>query len=91
MKHTDNDLIRRYIELRPDATSPTDARITDRGVDVWALIGHLRVNGDDVAVTAADYDLPPEAVKAARAYYHRNKAVIDARLTLHTAFFAVGA
>jgi uncharacterized protein (DUF433 family) len=58
------------------------------GVHVWALIGYLRANGEDVDRAARAYDLPREAVKAALAYYKRRQAVIDARLTLQAASFA---
>lgn len=81
MYNTD-DLINRYID--PDR--PSDARIIDAGVHVWALIGCLRLNGDDVEQTATEYGLPREAVEAAIAYYHRHQAVIDARLTLRASF-----
>jgi uncharacterized protein (DUF433 family) len=87
MSRGTDDLISQYIEPGPDTTGPADARIVNAGVPVWALIGYLQANDDDTAAAAADYDLPPEAVEAARAYYQRHRAVIDARLRLHASFF----
>jgi hypothetical protein len=39
----------------------------------------------DLAQAAADYQISPEAAKAAVVYYHEHQAVIDARITLHVA------
>jgi hypothetical protein len=63
---------------------PADAR-TREGVPVWALVGHLRLTDGDTAATAAAYGLPRASVDAARAYYRRNAALIDARILLNTA------
>ena len=79
------ELIGQYIDPESTVTGPAEARIA--GVHVWALIGYLRANGDDADQAAADYDLPHEAIEAARAYYLRHRAAIDARLALHTSFF----
>ncbi len=54
--------------------------MADSGVSVWAVIGHLPSVGGDVAQAAADYELSPEAMAAAIAYYRRNGPAIDARL-----------
>lgn len=82
------ELIDQYIELGPEATGPADARLVDTGVHVWALIGYLRANSDDSALAAADYDLPLEAIAAARAYYARHRDAIDAVLALQASSFA---
>lgn len=79
------ELISQYIDPESTVAGPAEARIA--GVHVWALIGYLRVNGDQADQAAADYDLPLEAIEAARAYYLRHRAAIDARLTLHASFF----
>jgi len=84
-----DELINQYIEPGSDDASPADARVVYSGVHVWALVGYLRANGNDVAAAAADYDLPVESVNAALLYYDRHRAVIDARLALHSAFFAM--
>ena len=76
-----NQLIARWIEKDPSRPGPANARITDHGASVWALIGYLRAVGDDSSRVAHDYALPDEAIAAAIAYYKRNRAVIDARLT----------
>jgi uncharacterized protein (DUF433 family) len=82
-----DELIARYIVLGPEATGPTGARVAGAGVRVWALIGYLRANEQDIARAAADYEIPVDAVRAALAYYERHRAAIDARLTGHASFF----
>jgi uncharacterized protein (DUF433 family) len=81
-KHTGSydGLIARYIEENPAKPGPADARLIGYGVPVWALIGYLPAVGHRARNVAADYDLPPEAVEAALAYYKRHRAVIDARI-----------
>jgi uncharacterized protein (DUF433 family) len=83
---TRDDLIARYI-VRDRHTTPDQAWLADSGVQVWAIIGYLR--GYDIDQTAADYDVPREAVEAALAYYDRHRTVIDAFLTLNDAGFDV--
>ena len=73
--------------ITPDERGPAEARLAGQGVRVWAVIGALRANAGDVAAAAADYDLPPEALAAALAYYDRHRAAIDARLALNAAAF----
>ena len=84
---TSDELVACHVAADP-LGRPDRARIAGSGVEVWALIAYLRAF--DTAQTAADYDLPPEAVEAALAYYERHRPVIDARLTLHDAAFADG-
>jgi uncharacterized protein (DUF433 family) len=81
--HDPEELIAKHIAL--DYRGPAEARLADHGVRVWAVIGALRANAGDISAAAADYDLPPEAMAAALAYYDRHRAVIDARLTLNAA------
>jgi hypothetical protein len=50
-------------------------------VAVWAIIGHLLDVDGDVAGTAADYGVSPEAVAAAIAYLQSHGSVIEARLS----------
>ena len=81
------DLIGKHIDLPPGG-SAADACLTGSSVSVWAPIGYFQVVGDDVARVAADYDLPPEAVGAAIAYYREHQRAIDARIEAHDAAFA---
>jgi uncharacterized protein (DUF433 family) len=81
MAMTDDDLIECYIVPDPNKSSKAEARVKDRWVSVWALIGYLQggANGDP-GVVADDYDISREAMEAALAYYRRHKCLIDARL-----------
>ncbi len=76
----DRALIARWI--KPERAYPGDpeARVVDTDIPVWALVGHFKANGEDAGLTAADYRLPPEAIKAALAYYRKRREIIDARL-----------
>ncbi len=78
-------LIDRYITADTYGRGPADARLVEYGTPIWALIGYLDGAGGDEARVAADYDVPSDAVRAARAYYRRHKALIDARLLLNAA------
>lgn len=79
-------LIARYIEENPRRPGPLHARLKESGVEVWALISYLyKAMQGDRAATARDYDVPLEAVQAADAYYHRHRAVIDARIAVNAA------
>ena len=84
---TDEDaLITQYIEENPLRPGPADARLKESGVAVWALISYLeRAVGGDIEQAASDYEVPVPAVEAARAYYRRNRALIDARIALNAA------
>ena len=76
----DKDLVARYVELDPNRPSLDEARLVGSGVNVWAIVGYLRVTNGDVQQTAHDYDVPEEAVEAALAYYRRHRSRIDARI-----------
>lgn len=82
----DDELIARYIVRNPNGMGPDRAKAI-WGVSVWALIGHMREEGNSPEVTAEDYGLPEIAVPAALAYYRQNRALIDARLLVHDAYF----
>lgn len=60
-----------------------DARLKASGVQVWAIIGYLKAAQGDEEWVAGGYDIPVEAVRAARAYYKKHKAAIDARLAMN--------
>ncbi len=76
----DAELIERHIETDPYRPGPGDVRLAESGVSVWAVIGHLPSVDGDVARAAADYELSPEAMAAALAYYREHRAALDARL-----------
>ncbi len=73
-------LIGRWIEPHPWRHDPAEARLRDRKISVWAIIGHLGGDDGDLQQAADDYDIPVEAVEAAVAYYRQHRAAIDARL-----------
>jgi uncharacterized protein (DUF433 family) len=83
---TDDELIEQYITADP-WDGPSEARLTDFGVQVWALVGALPAANDDIAELARAYALPLEAVEAAMAYYRRYQANIDARVLLNNETF----
>ena len=77
----DEALIERYVEPDPFHPGPGDVRLVDSGVSVWAVIGHLASVAGDTAQAAADYEITPEEMAAALAYYRHHRAAIDARLS----------
>ncbi len=56
-----------------------DAWIDVFGIAVWALVGSLEADHGDAKQAAEEYEIPLDAVEAARAYYLLNKPLIDAR------------
>lgn len=83
-QHVAQALIERYIHVDSDRRGPADARLTEYGTPVWALVGYYVGDaGHEVQRVAEDYDLPIDAVRAALAYYQEHRAAIDARLTLN--------
>ena len=80
---TDDELIARYIELNPRRPGRDRAHVRDAGVEVWALVAYYQDGAPgDVDEVARVYDIPVDAVRAALAYYGRERDLIDARLTL---------
>ncbi len=76
----EDELIEKWIEPNPFRPGPARARLREYGVSVWALIGYLQgLDGDPIRV-AEEFDIPPEAVHAALAYYRRHQAAIDSRI-----------
>lgn len=71
----------------PDPMRPGfgEYRLKDRGVPIWAIIGSLTEDADNVDDVAEAYGLPREAVEAALAFYRRHHAAIDARLAQNIA------
>ena len=80
---TDDELIERYIEFIPGRPGRHRASIRDFGVEVWALIAYYQDGPPgEIDRIAEAYDIPVDAVRAALAYYDRERKVIDAWLTL---------
>jgi uncharacterized protein (DUF433 family) len=70
----------------PDYRSPADARLKDSGVSVWAIVLYYQAAGS-IDEVARDYDISPDVVEAALAYYADHRTLIDARIAEHLAFF----
>ncbi len=81
----DDALIVDHIDMNPQGRGLAEARLTDFGTPVWALIAYLDARKGDLAAVAEDYELPIEAVEAAIAFYKRHKPLIDARLLVNAA------
>ena len=79
----ERELITRWID--PDELGPHEARVRDRGVAVWALIGYWRAVNFDTEAAARAYHLPREAMEAVLALYRRYGQYVDARLLLNEA------
>jgi uncharacterized protein (DUF433 family) len=88
LAESETELIRRHIDRESLAGGKAEARLSESGVPVWAVIGAWRLAGQDAAQAAADYQLTPEAVRAALAFCAKHHTVIDARLTLDADYFA---
>lgn len=73
-------LISQYIERDPNRPGLDNVRIVGHGVHVWALMGYLEGADGNLELVAEWFDLPVEAVAAARAYYQDHKALIDNRI-----------
>lgn len=78
-------LIAAYIEPHP--TNPGIAeyrlRVEENGYPVWAIIGDLTANGENIVQVAHDYEISLEAIQATRAFYARHRNEIDARLAVN--------
>lgn len=79
-KLSDDELIERYIQPDPNTGSPARARLPEdeNGVPVWILVAILEDDASNATQVAHDYRISLEALDAVRAYYRRNKEVIDA-------------
>lgn len=78
--------------VEPDPLRPGDdrVRLTDHGIAVWAVIGHLRALGPEfsretIAQAAEDFRVPVTAITTAIAYYLRHQAPIESRLAINAA------
>ena len=89
MDHTldDDDLIERHIACRQSWQGFDDVRMKESGTPVWLVVDYDLSHDGDTECVAGAYELTIEAVEAARAYYRRHRAVIDARILIETAAF----
>ena len=80
-------LIERHIEPHSDPRKYGEEwyRLRERGTPVWAIIGALLPDGSNADEVAYDYGVSREAVEAARLYYIRHRAAIDALRLLNGA------
>ena len=78
-------LIARWIEPHPWKRDVAEARLTDSKIAVWAIIGQLGGEHGDMQRMAEEYNIYPEAVDAALAYYGEHRAEIDERLAANAA------
>ena len=81
----DQALIAEHLEPHPYRAGAEEWRLKERGVPVWAIIGVLMPTGENASQVAQDYGVSAAAVAAARAYYRRHRALIDARLAANRA------
>jgi uncharacterized protein (DUF433 family) len=82
---TDDQLIARHITPHPYKDGDEYAVTKNGGVSVWALVGYWRLAGEDISQVSEDYDLPPDVIKAALAYYRRHQTRIDILIEDHAA------
>jgi uncharacterized protein (DUF433 family) len=82
----EQQLIEKHIDLNYDRFGGrADARLKESGVSIWAIVGYLDVYDGNASEVARIYDLSPEEMDAALAYYRRHKKYIDARILLNEA------
>ena len=76
----DDTLLSQYIAQDPAPAHVGDARLVGSDLPVWLLVRELKAAWGNVLQVAADYNLPRDAVVAARTYYLRHAPQIDARI-----------
>lgn len=86
---TDDALIDKYIFPSPRRGGIANMVVEPYVIPVWALIGSLLLweNATPEEV-ASSYEISLEAMQAAIAYYHRHKAVIEARIDANRSYGA---
>jgi hypothetical protein len=84
---TGGEILGVRIGLDPHRPGLHRVRLLDYGRPLWAIIANLQAVEGDVAQTAEDYDLPVEAVMAAKAYYEAHPQYIDAWLLINDSAF----
>ena len=75
----EEQLIARYIKPHPHKHGRAYAYLFDFGPSVSAIIRALQAGNGEVAETAASWNVPEDAVRAAIAFYRRHREYIDAR------------
>ena len=75
------------IGLDPHRSGLDRVRLIDFGVPLWALIAHLQGVDGDIGKTASDYNIPSDAVRAAKIYYDAHPDYIDSFLLLNRSTF----
>jgi uncharacterized protein (DUF433 family) len=76
----DDALLLQYITQDPPPAHAGDARLVGLDLPVWMLVRDLKAARGNVLQVAEDLGLPRDAVVAARTYYLRHPAPIDARI-----------
>jgi len=80
--------ITRWIEPNPPKPGPAEMWVLPGCVSERVVMRQLQVEDWDIAGVAEFFELPVEAIEAAIAYYHQNRATIDERIARNRAFFA---
>ena len=81
------ELIARYIKPHPSDRGRAYAWFPAYGHSVAAIVRGIRGREGDIGQTAADWEMPEEAVRAAIAFYRRHREFIDARILLEDDWF----
>jgi hypothetical protein len=76
-----------HIGVDPHRTGLGRVRLIDFGVPLWALVAHLQSVEGNIEQTAIEYNVPVEAVRAAKAYYDAHPEYIDAFILLNRSAF----
>jgi uncharacterized protein (DUF433 family) len=95
----DPDGLRRMVGPDEHRPGPARARLLAEQIPVWTIVGHVgavigtsadpvTIADDAIARVAADYDISPEAVRAALLYYQEHRGAIDALLEANAASVA---
>jgi uncharacterized protein (DUF433 family) len=78
---SDEELIERHVVPDPQKSGRAHARVQPSNVSVWVIASDLS-RGATADQILSDYDLLPEELQAAKAYYCRHKDLFDAYLLL---------
>lgn len=81
-------LIAEHVARNPNRPGRDHARLAGTAFPVWAVVGYVAALSPEAPLAerieraAADYEVSPDAIAAAVAYYRRHKGLIDARIRL---------
>lgn len=75
------------IEQDPHKPGRHNARFVEAGTHLWAVLGTWRRTRGDIAATAAEWGMPPSAIRAAVRYYERHRDLFDAYFLLEAEEF----